>query len=365
MQASIPNPQRRYVLLTIVATVVVILLLALLAEGGVRLRQWLKHGQARTVDSLLVQDPVSGLRVPRPGLHSGKIHVNSLGFRGPELSASAPAVRLGFLGASTTFCSEVSRDELAWPHLVAARLKEAYPGLAMDYVNASVPGYTVEDSLQNWQTRVARLKPDIVVIYHATNDLSLDTRRLAIAHGLHQPEKKQDGWLAQHSMLWFLAQKSMEAKAAQQRALSDKPRITSIPPELPQGFQQQLTHLVEAVQAEGALAVLPTFSYRLRREQPIELRLKSAESALYYMPYMSLDALLEGYEAYNRAIRAVARDTGALLVEGELDIPGDATHFTDSVHFSDAGSAAMAERVSNQLLAAPAVRVLAERHGKR
>ena len=69
------------------------------------------------------------------------------------------------------------------------------------------------------------------------------------------------------------------------------------------------------------------------------------------MPYMSLGALLGGYEAYNQAIRQVARETGALLVEGALDIPGDARHFTDSVHFSDAGSAAMARRVSEALLA--------------
>ena len=90
-----PRPQRNYLLLTALAVVLVIVMLMLLAEGGVRLRQWLKHGQASSVDALLQQDPVSGLRVPRPGVHGGRLHINSLGCRGPELSEGRRALRGG------------------------------------------------------------------------------------------------------------------------------------------------------------------------------------------------------------------------------------------------------------------------------
>jgi hypothetical protein len=115
---------------------------------------------------------------------------------------------------------------------------------------------------------------------------------------------------------------------------------------------------VRRIQQRNALVVLPTFSYRLRREQSAEQQLEAAESALYYMPYMSVEGLLKGYEAYNQAIREVARDTGALLVDGELEIPGDPLHFNDSVHFTDVGSAAMAGRVSAALLASERFRRL-------
>jgi len=344
---------RNYLQLTILATALVIVLLVLLAEGGVRLRQWLKHGQAGTVDSLLQVDEASGLRVPRPGVHSGKIHINDQGFRSPRLNAVKPALRLAFLGASTTFCAEASRDEMTWPHLVAQRIGTAHPGLSMDYLNAGVPGYVVEDSLDNWRFRVAPLKPDVVVIYHATNDLSRDSRVLAVARGLQPAERPRSSWMAEHSMLWFLVEKSLAAKAAQHRAVSDAPRLSEIPPELPEGFRQRLDRLVRSVQAEGALVVLPTFNYRLRHTQSPEEQLKAAESALYYMPYMSLDGLLAGYETYNRTIRQVAAETGALLVDGELGIPGDGVHFADSVHFTDSGSQAMALRVSDTLLASP------------
>jgi lysophospholipase L1-like esterase len=260
-------------------------------------------------------------------------------------------LRVAFLGASTTFCAEVSQDAAAWPHQVGVQLRAAYPALSVDAVNAGVPGYVVDTSLENWQQRVQPLKPDVVVIYHATNDLSKDSRALAVARGVQESGRQETSWLAAHSMLWFLVEKSLEAKAAQQRAVSDRPRIMAIPPTLPESFRQRLRQLVTTVQASGALVALPTFSYRLRREQGQKEQLAAAESALYYMPYMSLEALLQGYEGYNQAIRQVAQETGALLIEGELTIPGDERHFTDSVHFSDAGSAAMAQRVSDALLA--------------
>ena len=94
-----------------------------------------------------------------------------------------------------------------------------------------------------------------------------------------------------------------------------------------------------------------TFSARLRPEQSVEERKQAAVSALVYMPFMSLDALIAGYARYNDHIRAVVREKGALLIDGEDLIPGDAVHFADSVHFTDAGSRAMGERVADGLAA--------------
>ena len=40
---------------------------------------------------------------------------------------------------------------------------------------------------------------------------------------------------------------------------------------------------------------------------------------------MSVEGLLQGYEEYNRVIWKVARETDAVLIEGELEIPGGTT----------------------------------------
>ena len=71
------------------------------------------------------------------------------------------------------------------------------------------------------------------------------------------------------------------------------------------------------------------------------------------MPFITMSVLIEGKERYNQIVREVARETGVLLIEGENDIPGDPVHFTDTVHFTDAGSKAMAERVSRALVSSP------------
>ena len=59
---------------------------------------------------------------------------------------------------------------------------------------------------------------------------------------------------------------------------------------------------------------------------------------------------MEGYEAFNMVIRKVAKETGVELIADEFVIPGDAEHFLDTVHFTKAGSEAMANRVLAGLL---------------
>jgi lysophospholipase L1-like esterase len=68
--------------------------------------------------------------------------------------------------------------------------------------------------------------------------------------------------------------------------------------------------------------------------------------------------LITGYAHYNQVIREVSKSYGTLLVGDEDSIPPDAKHYTDSVHFTDAGSVAMADRVAQVLLASPAVQAL-------
>src|SRR5262249_19725924 len=94
-------------------TALTAVVLGLLAEGAVRVRQWVNHGTSTVLGYTFDIDPASGLRVPRADQSTKKIRINSLGFRSPELQTPKPArtVRLAFLGASTTYCAEASSNE--------------------------------------------------------------------------------------------------------------------------------------------------------------------------------------------------------------------------------------------------------------
>jgi hypothetical protein len=166
-------------------------------------RQHLKYGSVATLEEQFTVDPGLNLRVPVAGFSGGHISVNSLGFRGPEIAVPKPpgTVRIAFLGASTTWCAEVSSNEHAWPHLVTVELSRAFPTARFDYVNAGVPGFTLESVHKNFVHRVAPLQPDVIVIYEAANNMSGEMRRLAAQRGIIASEQFEVGsWPGRYSL---------------------------------------------------------------------------------------------------------------------------------------------------------------------
>ena len=362
MQAESRLSGRAKAWLALAVSLGLLLLLVGMAEVAVRIRQSIKYGYAGSIEQLYEVDVVTGLRVPRAGATLGAIRINSRGFRGPEFEVPKPAgtVRIAFLGASTTFCAEVSSDQVVWPDLVTQSLRRTFNQVRIDYVNGGVPGYTVRSSLKNLQLRVAPLRPDIVVIYHATNDLSVELRSIAIAQGIGRNIAPPDtGWLARHSLLWNLVSKNLRILAAQGDAAPDAGQVVKFDPDkIGARFREDLTELVRAAKETSAVVALTTFSVHMRADQVGDARRRAMETALLYMPGYDFDALVRAFGRYNDIIREVSRQEGGLLIDDEDRIPGDPEHFVDSVHFSDAGSRIQGLRVSEALEKADVIRQL-------
>jgi lysophospholipase L1-like esterase len=332
---SLPRPARCALLAGI--WIVFTIVLALSAEAAVRVIQSWRHGSDLTIEELYHIDPATGLRVPVAGFNNGRISINSLGFRGPELKSPKPpnTLRIAFLGASTTFCATLSNDA-TWPHLVAEALQARLPDRRIDYVNAGVPGYTVQASLKNLVARVAPLHPDVIVIYHATNDLSKFSAELARKEDLAVAEERGDAglsWLSNYSMLWYLVEKNLTIIRRQRTAERLRGKLNFVPKALAAPFKRDLMTLTARSKEIADHVVLVTFSTRLRAEQTPAERKQAAVTSLYYMPYMTPDGLIEAFAAYNKAIREVADELNVGLIGGKNDIPGDAAHFVDSVHY--------------------------------
>jgi hypothetical protein len=71
--------------------------------------------------------------------------------------------------------------------------------------------------------------------------------------------------------------------------------------------------------------------------------------AFYYMPWMSIDGLLNAVDIYNNAILTYATKAGLPAVDDRDVIPADSTHFVDCMHLADAGHALMADRFVRHL----------------
>jgi len=358
----LPAWQRGVILCATTLVIGVLVLLA--AEAAVRIRNQIRYGGTFWgVDQTYEKDPATGLRMPIPESRFGPIAINSYGFRSPPITIEKPVgrLRIAFLGGSTTYCAEVSSNAMTWPALVVTALRRHWPRLDVDYINAGVPGYTAADSLRRLKLQLARFAPDIIVIYQSTNDLEANAYRQAHRQGLAARHQEQTiGWLGRHSLLAYLVEKNLEVMSLQRRATADTGKLRLDMPRLDAAFRHDYTRLVAASQHIGRIVVTVTFAPRLRRSQSPTERKAAAATALYYMPYMTIADLLAGYEQYNTVIREVAAATGAVLVGDEDAIPADARHYTDSVHFTDAGSMAMAQRVARALIAAPSVAALIE-----
>jgi lysophospholipase L1-like esterase len=338
----------------------VTLILAFLAEGYLRVRPWINTGTFwRRVfwgtDQTYTTDPKTGLRVLIAYSNMGPVHINSFGFRSPEIPLEKPAgrLRLAFLGGSTTFCSEVSSDQMTWPSLVVDTIQKRYPDLDIDFINAGVPGYSTAGLKPYFEKHVARFQPDVIVIYEGANDLSANSFTLAREQGVTKHTVDQSmGWWARHSLLVYLVEKNLQVLQLQ-HDVRVQPKITPDQLRLAAMYRRDLTTLVEASKQAASLVVTITFAPRLRTDQsPRELR-AAAASSLYYMPYLTPEAILEGFQRYNQVMRIVAADEDTLLIGDEDSIPADAVHYKDSAHFTDAGSMAMAKRVAGSLLGSP------------
>ncbi|MDX1735740.1 MAG: SGNH/GDSL hydrolase family protein, partial [Halioglobus sp.] len=255
-----------------------------------------------------------------------------------------------FIGASTTYCAEVSGNDQVWTELVSRKLEEQLPGMEVDYINGGVPGYTTTQSMTNLRGRMLPLDPDVVVIYHATNDVANETRAIATQRGVKKANlATEESAMSRYSVLWLLVEKNLAIKGATNVEPSELIDIDTA--QLGETFRDNLRTLVKDAYAGGVkLVALATFSTHVRPGMSPEQVDKAMESARYYMPYLAPETYMGAFSRYNDIIREVAAETGALLIDDAERIPGDPVHFNDSVHFTDAGSRVQSERVAESLM---------------
>lgn len=330
---------------------VALLLVVGLAEAAVRIRAELTHGDIGAgVQSLLVEDKALGLRTLQPNLALDRLSTNSLGLRGPEPVVPKPpgTIRIAFLGASTTFSAEASSEASTWPAQAVALLRERFPNRRFDYVNAGVPGIAQESMRALLRHRVAATDPDVIVIYEATNELAVQSRQAAQRSGLWQGNGgRKPSWLARHLMLADLAEKNI---AFLRGGSGDSPqRALSTPAEqLARPYARELAQTVALARRVAPQVAVVTFTSRLQPGQTRDQLAEGAASSLY-MPYMTPRSLADAFQAYNAAARRVAARAGVPVIEAERAVPPDEAHFTDSVHLSDRGGAAMGRAVGEGL----------------
>ena len=244
--------------------VVVILLGATLALGAAEIvlrgyvasRGWTPNCYVGGV-TLLVPDETNGYTLAANyRFQSGvlRIETNEKGLRGPEINVPKPSDtrRIAMIGGSSVFGYLVSDgDECA--RLLEDRLRQTESNV--EVINAGVPGYNLIQSTRRFESHVAPLQPDVVILYLGWNDLvylladSPDKTTAGVGPSFAAWER-----LAAHSVLYGLVAHRLMGRTAQ---FNPPSQSTSQPTE--QGtvlFHEALQNIVKKIEASGAQVVI-------------------------------------------------------------------------------------------------------------
>jgi len=260
------------------------------------------------------------------------------------------------LGASTTFGGGL----LDWREAYPARLQgELHArGLAhVRVVNAGVSGYTSWETLANYLFRASDLEPDLVIVYHAVNDLvarltwppetyrSDNSAFRSPASQVHWPALYEHsdalrmlaidaGWLVPHSRLdrlfggraeWHIGSRAFDDDELRRVLAANPPRY----------FERNLRRLARAAHDDGARVLFLTFArcsgFPDQRES-------------------TSPAFAEAFAEMNASLRAVAAATQSPLYDLAADYPDECALFLDAVHMNAEGCAHLARRIAEALV---------------
>lgn len=321
----------------------------------------------------------------------GLIHINSQGFRGAPVVEPKPvdSLRICLIGGSGCFGTTSSGDATTIPGFLQVEMQAGAPASRLtEVMNGGMPGATTARAIDRYQTRLDRFKPDIVILYNLVNDM-LASRRVCLGVDTRtMPAVAADGPVSRvlsHSAMWLVLQTfrsnqlkreameearkrddarpgagvRQEALKKMQEAISREQASTPgdtagsniyINQEHLDQFRTELRRFERFVRERGSVPVFCTFAFRFDGTETAEqYRRDGPVTAMYFPDWpMARDAM----RIMNDTIRAVARETGAALVDVDAELKRSRRLFPagDTDHFTDDGCREVAKIIYQSLL---------------
>ena len=279
---------------------------------------------------------------------------NSHGFRGDEIEQPKPEgrFRIACLGGSTTYTTKIHDYRFSYPYLLREELAQR-TGAALDVINAGLAGWTSWESMINFQIRLLELEPDLIIVYHAVNDLHA---RLVWPPEAYQPDNSGHyartrtaviipSVLERSTLLRMLLVRTGVLRSQYERIVSLLPQPdTYVADEFneqwvqrtyPQGvflevsaeeilernppthFRRNIENIVLLARARGIEVVLATFAHSPQFEN---------------VSWSASELHARGYEEMNAVIRSIAQEHGAHLFDFASAFPDDPKYYADGIH---------------------------------
>jgi lysophospholipase L1-like esterase len=292
--------------------------------------------------------------VPGARFRSGRyeIDVNSLGFRGEEISATKPAgtFRIFAIGESTTFGWKGARTHReAWPALLESKLRAAYPKRNIEVVNAGVPGWTSVQQRVNFMLRISKLEPDGILIYHGNNDLQLSwipDVETKLIYGL-SPMPSGDTWWNRLMEYSYVAMELRVRLQWYRRSLLDKHDDPD--PAAMRMLEQNLRGLIHDATALNAKVAIALYPHALDEhgapgEFNAEERALGVPAADRWFHRLSHQGVRHSFPVYNHMVQELAASEGIPVCDLPSVLPKTTEYFIDWCHLTAKGEETVATR---------------------
>ena len=287
--------------------------------------------------------------------YNGVVHINRLGFRGPdfELEKAAGTTRIVVVGASTTFDPCARNDAETWPARLEHWLEQLAPGRSFQVVNAGVSGFPMIEQVIRLETELYALEPDVIVVYAGHGIVSAADAQLE-GDDPHTPDAAPvatpwDVWLREHSRLYERLRPQGEARPD---ARLDDAQWARAVENASAAFERDLRAFVLVARGMGADVFLAEINRVTGEREPAQF---TAEERAKWQRLFATppEVVFEGYRRFRDTWQSVADGAGATFIpERSLAVTGP-EHFCagDPIHFNTAGAEAMGRRLAERLLA--------------
>ncbi len=287
------------------------------------------------------------------GIRSAKLFHSFLHIKPPELppvDEGKKTVWIVCLGGSTTAWGD--SNGRAWPSRIEAALNDRFEGSRIRVLNQGRQWYTTLHSLINYESRLRHLKPDVLVVMHAINDLMVNADHSYYVGGPFRDDYGHYyGPLARLARTRPLVQRFLETMKASwywtPREIIDTDRFPGLLP-----FERNLTRLIELARFDGAEVVLLTQGSLYKKKMTAEEKGRiwmQRENRVGPHKKWSIQTARRGMERYNERTREIARTTKAPLVDLEVVLAKTLDYFLDDAHYRDRAFDVIASAVTQRL----------------
>lgn len=314
--------------------------------------------------------------VPRPGRQ--RYTINNSGFRGEEieLEKGDDTFRVFVLGGSTVFCGDVPIEDTHCG-VLQRELRRAYPNHTIEVQNAGVDWHSSAHSVIKLLMNVQDFDPDLIIVFHAINDILRSLSPDAFAEGPYRrdyshyygavanyvhPRSSGRFMLDMYFGFWcsdfrfdrirVLGPDGNGIKGAKM-LFAPKAVEVDIPEWKSVGsFERNMRDLVTIARAKGIPLLMANQPYFYRDD------LTPREREVVWFPEThqsngekpSIASMIAAMELFNGVSERIAAETGTRFVDLERVVPKTLEYFYDDVHYTRPGNAAVAQAFLEAIL---------------